>query len=222
VNNELTITPKPLNFIKYFLGMICIAFGVVFMLRSNIGLSSWDTLHYSMHKLFNITIGTAMIIVTTIFTLSLVIMNKNLKFIISGLPVFIVGPLIDFLDLILLVDFVPTELSIRLISFTAGILILPLGGAFLLASTFPGGIFDEFMMVVGRKLKTDKIALIRVIMEISAVLTALILGLLASIGIGQINIGTLIFTFTVGVLVKTYLKLFSKIGLYENQQQNNQ
>jgi len=49
--------------IIYLLGTIVISFGVVMMLRSGLGMSSWDTLHYSLHKLFGITIGTATIIV---------------------------------------------------------------------------------------------------------------------------------------------------------------
>jgi len=63
----------------YILGFFAISFGVVFCLRSGIGLSTWDTLHYALHKLTNITIGTATIIVAGIFTVAVVIMNKKLK-----------------------------------------------------------------------------------------------------------------------------------------------
>lgn len=222
MHDEIKVVIHPYSFMKYFAGMLAIAFGVVFMLRSNIGLSSWDTLHYSMSFLFNIKIGTAMIIVTGVFTLALIILNKNPKFVVSGLPVLIVGPLINYLNYDLLVDLSANGFVERILFYIIGIGLLPLGGAFLLASTFPGGIFDEFMMVVARKLKTDKIVLIRVIMEVSAVLTALIFGLIAHIGIGQINIGTLIFTFAVGALVKLYLQLFEKIGIHNFQKNNNE
>ena len=58
VSNEI----KWYRVLKYISGMICIAFGVVMMLRSNLGNSSWDTLHYSITLISGITIGTAMVI----------------------------------------------------------------------------------------------------------------------------------------------------------------
>ena len=78
-----------------------------------------------------------------------------------------------------------------------------------------------------RKLKMKSFVPIRVIMELSAVSLATIFFYMTGETInqsallpiyGNIGIGTLIFAFTVGILLKFYLKLFERIGLNENQQ----
>lgn len=204
--------------LKYFLGMTTISVGVVMMLRSDLGNSSWDALHFSLSTLINITIGTATIVVATIFTILVIWLNRNFKYLIMAVPILSVGILIDLFNDVILVDFEATTILVRILSLTAGLLLLPLGGALLLSSTYPAGVFDEFNLVVMRKLKMKSLLPIRVIMELSAVISAFILGLMANIGIGKIGIGTLIFAFTVGVFLKFYLKLFERIGLNENQQ----
>jgi|LGVE01.1.fsa_nt_gb uncharacterized membrane protein YczE len=216
VKKEITF----IRLLKYILGMITISFGVVMMLRSNLGVSSWDTLHYSIHMLTGITIGSATIVVALLFTSAVIIMNKNFKYLLMTIPIFAVGGLIDLINLELLVNFEVTTIPFRIITYIIGLLSLPLGGSLLIISTYPAGVFDEFMLVVMRKLNTSNLLKVRVIIELIAVLVALILGLIAGIGIGMISIGTLIFSLTVGWFIKTYLKLFERIGIYETKQTN--
>lgn len=216
---------KPTNVLKYLIGMVAIAFGVVFMIRSDIGNSSWDTLHVSLeallHGTLNIewfTIGWATIFVATIFTIMVIALTNNFKYLFMFIPIFSVGSIIDVVNLQILVNFVPEEFWIRLIAYLLGILLLPLGGALLIASTYPAGVFDEFMFAVAAKLKTKKIIKIRVIMELTAVLTAFTIGQLAGIGFGNIGVGTLIFALFVGTILKYILKIMERIGLYEDKQ----
>ena len=206
--------------VKYFLGMVSISLGVVMMLRSSLGNSSWDTLHFSLHSLTGITIGTATIAVALVFTALVIWLNKSYKYLIMAIPILIVGPLIDLFNDVILVDFEATTMLIRVLSLTSGLVLLPFGGALLLISTYPAGVFDEFNLAVMRKLNMKNLIPIRVIMELSAVTAAYVFGLMAGIGFGKIHIGTLIFSFTVGIFLKLYLKLFERIGLNENQQIN--
>lgn len=203
---------------KYSLGMISIALGVSVILKSNLGNSSWDTLHWSMHKLTGMSVGTAMFIVAAIFITMVIMMEKKAKYLFMLVPVFIVSMLVDFSNNLISIEVIPDSLATQIVLFTIGLLSLPLGGAFMLISTYPAGVFDEFMMSVMRKLKSDKLITIRVIMELTAVTVAFVLGQLADIGLGKISYGTLIFSLSVGVLVKIYLNLFERIGLVENKQ----
>lgn len=203
------------NITIYIFGSIVISFAVVMMKRSNVGLSSWDTLHFSLNQLTGMTFGTAVILVATVFTIFVTAANKQIKYFLMFIPIFFVGLLIDIFDLYILVNFLPTDLTLRIFTYTLGLLLLPFGGSLLIISTFPAGVFDEFMLTLMRLFKTNKMILVRVIMEMSAVVTALILGYAAGIGFGMVNIGTLIFSVSVGMFVKTYLKLFEKIGMYE-------
>ena len=213
VKNEL----KPSRLLKYFVGMIFIAFGVVMMLRSDLGNSSWDTLHYSLHVFTGITVGDATIAVAVVFTVLVILLNKHIKYILMCIPIFAVGFFIDFFNLHLLVNFEVTTLVGQIPTFIAGLLLLPMGGALLIISTYPAGVFDEFMFAMMRLLKTNKLILVRVIMELSAVTTALVIGYLADIGLGKVGVGTLIFSLLVGWLIKTIIKLYERIGLVENK-----
>lgn len=202
----------------YVSGFFAIAFGVVFCLRSGLGLSTWDTLHFAIHKLTNITIGTATIVVAGTFTVAVIALNKNFKYLFMAVPILIVGPLIDIVNLEWLKDFTVTDLYVQIPVYLLGLMLLPLGGSLLIISLFPAGVFDEFTLTMMRIFKTRNLIKTRVIIEIAAVITALILGLIAGIGLGQIRIGTIIFSLSVGTLLKLYLSMFERIGLYETEQ----
>lgn len=226
IKKEITV----LRTIKYILGMVFIAVGVAFMLKSGVGNSSWDTLHYSLEHLLHVSFGTATIIVATIVMITVMLLNKSFKYILMWIPVLIVGPLLDLSIFIFNANQVPTVFGMQLLYFILGLSILPLGGAFLIISKYPAGVFDELNLAIVRKLKLKSLLPTRVIMELTAVTTAYVLGRLAGLsysfnqveGIeyGNIGFGTLIFALTVGIYLKTYLKTFERIGLYENQQTN--
>ena len=204
--------------LKYILGMIFISLGVVLVLRSNLGNSTWDTLHYAISKLLHITIGWSTVLVAMIFVLMVVWMNKNVKYFLMSIPILIVGPLIDLFNDVILVNLEPTMFIHQIILFILGLLLLPLGGSFLIISTYPAGVFDEFMLAIMRIRKSTNLVKIRVIMEVSAVSSAFIIGLLAGIGRGKIYYGTLIFAITMGPIIKIYLKAAERIGLSETKQ----
>ena len=211
---------KPSRVIKYIIGMGFIAFGVVMMIRSDLGNSSWDTLHWSLHKFTGITVGEATIYVALFFTFMVMSLNKHIKYVLMVIPIFSVGYLIDLFNLYLLVDFEVTTLAPQILAFIAGLLLLPMGGALLIISTYPAGVFDEFMYSIMRKLNTNNLILVRVIMELTAVITALIIGYFAGIGFGKVGVGTLIFSLSVGWLIKNIIKLYERIGLVETKQTN--
>ena len=188
------------------------------MVRGGIGTSTWDTLHVALSDATPISIGMATIVVALIFTVAVVILNKHWVYFFMAIPIFGVGFLIDLVNDVILVDFEVTSLVLRILTYSLGLALLPLGGSLLIISTFPAGVFDEFNLAVMRALKKESLIGIRVIMEITAVTVALIVSLSAGNGIGTIHIGTLIFAISVGFILKIYLKLFERIGLYENKQ----
>lgn len=204
--------------LKYIFGMVFIALGVVLVLKSDLGNSTWDTLHYALSELLQITIGTATIVVAMIFVVLVIVMNKSLKYLFMCIPILVVGPLIDIFNDVIFVNLLPTMFIQQLLLFLLGLLILPLGGALLIISTYPAGVFDEFMLAIMRITKSDNLVKIRVIMEVSAVTAALIIGLLAGIGRGKIYYGTIVFALSMGPIIKIYLKALERIGLSENKQ----
>ncbi len=208
------------NILIYISGSIIISFAVVMMKKSNLGLSSWDSLHFSLHALTGISFGTAVILVATVFLIFVTVMNKHIKYILMFIPIIFVGYVIDIFDLYVFINFMPHDIIIIILTYLVGLILLPFGGSLLIISTFPAGVFDEAMLTFMRLFKTDKLVLVRSSMEVSAVISAIIIGSIAGVGFGMVNVGTLIFSLSIGVLVKIYLKLFERIGLYEIEQIN--
>lgn len=204
------------NISIYVFGMLLIGFGVSLMIRSWVGVSSWDTLHYSLEQLIpGLTFGMANASIASTITLVIIYLNKNWKYILMLLPIYIVATFIDLFDTIVFVNLVYTQTWQHIVGYTIGLTVLPLGGSCMIISKLPAGVYDEFMLAILRKLKSNKIALIRGIIEVTVVVVALILAYFAGIGIGKLSIGTIIFSLTVGILIKFYLSIFERIGLYE-------
>ncbi|MCF7925959.1 MAG: hypothetical protein K9L74_00075 [Candidatus Izimaplasma sp.] len=204
-----------MNVVLYLLGSVFIALGVVLMLKSHLGVPTWDTLHYSIHVLFNITLGTAVFLVAFITTIIVVIMRKKKVYLFMMIPVVIVSVLVDVLNLVIFENLVVNTWQNQVLLFVSGILLLPLGGATLIITKYPAGVFDELMLVIMDIQNTSNLIKTRVIIELSAVIVALILGIIAGINFGMINIGTLISGISVGYLVKLYLRIFERMNIYE-------
>jgi len=212
VYHQLTLK----NITIYCIGMTLIGFGVPLMVRSFVGVSSWDTLHYSLEQLVPfLTFGMANAFVASIVTISIIYMNKNWKYILMLLPIYIVASIIDLFDNVVFVNLVYNHPWQHILGYFIGLSMLPLGGAMMIISKLPAGVFDEFMLAILRKLKSNKIALVRGIIELTVVVIALILSLIGGNGIGKLFYGTIIFSLTVGPYIKFYLSMFERVGLYE-------
>ncbi|MFK5883807.1 MAG: hypothetical protein QM489_05625 [Candidatus Izemoplasma sp.] len=210
-----------INVFFYIVGGLLIAFGVVLLIRSDLGVSSWDTLHYSLSKLLNSSFGLATIIVASVTTIYITIRNRNLKYILMIIPIIFVALTIDLLnEEIILNTFEPTGID-RFISFSIGLIILPMGASMLIVSTYPAGVFDELMLTLMKIFKTKNLFKVRVIMEFTVVLIALIIGLIAGEGIGLLSYGTIILSFSIGYIVKVNLKFYQKVGRYSLEEKTN-
>ena len=104
------------NLFIYFLGSVVIAFSVVMMIKSEIGLSSWDTLHYSIYLLTGTSVGVATIYVAMTFTVMVILLNKEIKYIGMTIPIVLVGLLINFFNDQVFVNFVPNSLTIQILT----------------------------------------------------------------------------------------------------------
>lgn len=216
--NNLKDTIKLNRILKYLVGVVLISLGVVFSLKSDLGNSTWDTLHFALSELMHITIGWAIILVAALTIITVVILNKDFKYLLMAIPVAVVGPLVDLFNDVVFVNLEPSTLLFQLLLFILALILLPLGGALLIVSTYPAGVFDELMLALMRITKAKDLVKVRVIMEVTAVTSAYIFGVLAGIGRGKIYYGTLVFAITMGPVIKVILKLLERIGLSESKQ----
>jgi uncharacterized membrane protein YczE len=207
------------NVIRYLLGMTAIGLGVAPMIRSNVGVSSWDTLNYSIHALVpGIPFGVASGITATTVMVLTILLYRNLVYLVMAIPILLVSALILLFDQVVFASLVYDAAWEHLLGFAFGMTLLPLGGSLMISTRLPAGVYDEFMLAVLHVAKSSNIPLVRAIIEVTVVLIALLLGILAGIGAGKINIGTLVFSVLVGVFIRMYLTIMERLGLYETKQ----
>lgn len=205
---NVTISVK--NTIYYFLGCLAIALGVALVVRSELGTSPYDTLHVAIYETTPLTIGQATVLVALITTFMVMILQRHYKYLFMAIPIFMVGAFIDLFDVVLLKNFYPDAFMIKVMLFLSSLLLLPLGGALLILSTYPAGVFDELMIALMRVFKTKHMIKLRILIDISFLLLALALTLSINRNIGSLQIGTFIFIVSIGPLLKQYLKLFRR------------
>ncbi|MFP4286822.1 MAG: YczE/YyaS/YitT family protein [Candidatus Izemoplasmataceae bacterium] len=205
---NVTISVK--NTIYYLLGCLAIALGVALVVRSELGTSPYDTLHVAIYETTPLTIGQATVLVALITTFMVMILQRHYKYLFMAIPIFMVGAFIDLFDVVLLKNFYPDAFMIKVMLFLSSLLLLPLGGALLILSTYPAGVFDELMIALMRVFKTKHMIKLRILIDISFLLLALALTLSINRNIGSLQIGTFIFIVSIGPLLKQYLKLFRR------------
>ncbi len=196
----------------YALGIPLIALGLTLLLRSELGLSSWSTLNYSISQTFHISQGTANFLVATSTTILVTIVDKKLRYLLIIIPIFLVASTLDLMNDHILLDPSFHNIYFRTAFYISGVVIMAAGSAMLIASTFPAGIYEEFMLMIMRIFKTDKMGFTRLCIEFSVVVIAVIMGFMNGFGFGGVNIGTLIISLVFGYILSFFLKLYKKIG----------
>ncbi len=204
----VTITWKHSMF--YVLGCLFIAFGVVMMIRADIGTSPWDALHVAMGRRTPLTIGASTVVVATTVTLFVTITRRRLKYALMAVPIVLVGVAIDVFDLVIFARFWPNLITVRIALFALALAIMPLGGSLLIISTYPAGVFDESMYALMHLFKTQRLVLVRIIQDATPLTLAVLITWVSYRDIGTAGPGTLLFVVLVGPLLKTYVKSFRR------------
>lgn len=214
-NRKIEFTPK--NIIMYFSGFIITALGVIFMLRSDLGAGAWDTVTANLNDFlasmdFDISLGiTSMMITLTLFTFVL-IYTRKWQLVGMLLPVAIMALAIDFWDILIFGDYVPTVFMLRTLFFLLGAVFIPLGLAVIVSSHFPAFVFDELTIVVMDMFKTKSITKARLGIEILGISLGILFGFLANIGFGAVNIGSLVMAVILPPMFNFFVK---KIGAFD-------
>ncbi len=185
----------------YVLGVMFAALGINLLLRSDLGAGAWDTVAYALSQLATITVGTASLSVNLIVLLLVMADRRKLKYLIVLIPIFLFGMAIDFWDLIVLAAFHPTLLWIRVLLFASGVVIITLGLAMMVVTTYPAMVYEELTLVLMKRLKIKTFFATRMIIELFALVLAVMIGLLAGIGFGKVNVGSVVLAVLIGPII---------------------
>jgi uncharacterized membrane protein YczE len=201
--------------ILHTLGFIIIALGISNILTSKLGASPVDAFNYFLHKIISsfipsLTLGTIIIFTGLLVTLLAFIFNKNNNMIISAMFLFVVGIFVDMW--MFLFGYVPDQvlslIVIRIFLAVSGMLLCSFGVAITILTGLPASPYERLMLVIHEKI--NNLAVSKVIVEGSFFLLAVSLGLLTQSLLEQVNVFTIVMTFSIGPLVLLFSNMIKK------------
>ena len=188
-NDPFNFRPKFNTFTYLVLGLILFRIGETLLITANQGVSPWTVLAQGLSFQFNLSIGVTTFIVSIIVLFFWYPLKQK-----PGL-----GTLLNVILISIVIDLstpilpYPKTLFYQIIQSVIAVLIVGIGSGFYLTANLGPGPRDGLM--TGLQKLTDKpIALIRTILEVSAVLIGFYFG-------GVVGIGTLLFAFGIGPAV---------------------
>ena len=198
--HPLNYKPRFNTLIFLSLGVFLFGLGDAILISSSIGVSPWTVLAQGISNITNLSIGTSTFIIS-IAILILWIPLKQQPGIGTILNAIIIAAAID-----LTLPYLPHPSSYPIQVFQAiiGILVTGLGSGSYLIANLGAGPRDGLM--VGLQKKTNMpIAIVRTILEITAVTSGWILG-------GIVGLGTVLFVFGIGPSIAIGLIVVEKIS----------
>ena len=188
-NDPSNFRPKFNTFTYLVLGLILFGIGETLLITANQGVSPWTVLAQGLSFQFNLSIGVTTFIVSIIVLFFWYPLKQK-----PGL-----GTLLNVILISIVIDLstpilpYPKTLFYQILQSVIAVLIVGIGSGFYLTANLGPGPRDGLM--TGLQKLTDKpIALIRTILEVSAVLIGFYFG-------GVVGIGTLLFAFGIGPAV---------------------
>lgn len=178
----------------YIIGLAVVSFGVSVTIKADLGAGAWDALNVGLSSTIGFTVGSWVIIVGVILIIINALLLKQRPDYLAVIPIFIMGPFIDFWLIIVFPTWQPEGFFFQLIILLIGLACLSLGISTYLQAKFPLIPIDNFMVALRLRLPIN-LGMAKTIGE----LTALVLALLFK---GPIGLGTIIVTFLIGPLIQ--------------------
>ena len=196
--NPLNFKPKFKTILYLVLGLILFATGETLLITANQGVSPWTVLAQGISFQSNLSIGVTTFIVS-IFVLLLWYPLSQKPGLGTILNIILISIVIDLTIPILPY---PKSFSFQIIQSVVAVFVVGLGSGFYLTANLGPGPRDGLMTGL-QNLTNQPIALIRTIIEVSAVGVGFYLG-------GIVGIGTLLFAFGIGPTVSVGIFIVMK------------
>ena len=195
---EFNLKPKKITIFYLIFGLILFGIGEALLITANIGVSPWFVLHQGIAFQTGYTIGiTTFIVSIAVLLLWFPLKQKpGIGTILNAIFISIV------IDLSLFILPYPKELLFQLIQVFFGIFIIGIGSGYYLAANLGPGPRDGLMTGINNQ-TNQSIALIRTLLELSAVGIGFYLG-------GIVGLGTVIYAALIGFSVSLGLFLVGK------------
>ena len=195
---EYNLKPKKMTIFYLIFGLILFGIGEALLITANIGVSPWFVLHQGLAFKTGYTIGiTTFIVSVAVLLLWFPLKQKpGIGTILNAILISVV------IDLSIFILPYPKEFMFQLIQVFIGIFIIGIGSGYYLAANLGPGPRDGLMTGINKQ-TNQSIALIRTLLELSAVGVGFYLG-------GIVGIGTVIYAVGIGFSVSLGLFLVGK------------
>ena len=188
----------------YVGGLFILAFGATLTIKANLGAGPWDALNVGLSHLVGLTIGSWIVIIGIMLLFVNAILLKKKPDLLSLFTVFILGFFVDFWMAHLVNKLHFFLFGSQLTLLIIGLLIVGLGIALYLQSSFPLNPIDDFMVSIQKRFGLN-LMVAKLIGEVLALVFALLVN-------GPIGLGTVIIAFGIGPAIQFFHPLCSKIS----------
>jgi uncharacterized protein len=202
------------RFVVYFLGLLIMTLGIVFLIKSNMGATPWDVLHVGLYNHLGLTIGSWSILMGFLILAASALISKEIPHIGAFINMVACGIFIDFY-MMLPFMITPDSFFGRLMMFLVGILLNAYGMGLYISAGLGAGPRDSLMIALTNKTGW-KVRNVRAAIEVIALIIGWRLG-------GPANWGTILYGAVIGPMAGFALPQMDKMTsfLLQNWNQKN-
>jgi uncharacterized membrane protein YczE len=195
----------PIRLVALFVGLVIFGTAIVSMLESGLGLPPWDVFHQGISDRTGIPLGTVGIIVGLVLLGITWALGESPGFGTVANTI-VIGLVIDGLSALGFVqDLAEAPLVARIAMSAGGIILFGIGSALYIGAGMGAGPRDSMMLVLSRRTGV-RIGVVRGAMEITVLLTGILLG-------GVAGIGTVALALLIGPCVEGAFWVLIRLGL---------
>ncbi|BES65547.1 hypothetical protein SANA_19860 [Gottschalkiaceae bacterium SANA] len=192
-----------------FVGILIIAYSVVMQIKAGFGLDSLNALYGNLSIVTGRTFGFFSICLGFIFILINHFTSKKRFNWTALLVAFFIGTGVDQFNQIFAHSMNFESWSARISLFLYALILYGIGIALLIYSGMPSPL--EELQFAMQKLTNQSVARAKFYTDLALFSGALLTSVLTGLGLGQINVGTIIITIFIGKIIEVSLQLISKI-----------
>lgn len=184
----------------FFIGIFILSFGIVMIIKANLGVSAWDVFHIGLNKTFGLTVGTWSQIVGIVIIFITLLVKRDIIAVGTILNMIFIGFFIDFFIYVM-----PeiNNLVYQYIFLLTGIIIMGVGAGLYITASLGPGPRDSLMMALTIKYGWS-VTKVKTIMEVVVLIIGWFLG-------GPVFVGTLIAAILIGPIIHHSLNLWQKV-----------
>lgn len=184
------------RFLQLLAGLVSFGVGIGLMVRGRIGVPPWDVLGQGLVNVTGLNFGLVTLLIGVVILLLWIPLRER-PGIGTVLNVLILGPVAQ-----VILDIVPEELSLslRIVLFISGLLLVALGTGLYLGASFGPGPRDGLMTGLHRVTRWP-IWVVRTMLEVSVLIIGWLLG-------GNVGVGTAVFALAIGPLAQPAMRWF--------------